>query len=512
MNNIYYNIGIYVRESRDDNEENYETIETQRDLLIDYINKNKIGRIYSTYIDDNVSGSAFERRGLEKLKEDVLNRSIDMVVLKDLSRLGRNNAKTLLFLDFLEENGIRVITYDGRYDSYRDNDTVGIDTWYNERYIRDISRKIRASIHYKIQKGEYIGSAPYGYRKSDIHKNRLCIEPFEASVVKEVFEYYKQGHGYAYIAKYLNLKGYLPPSLRGTWNAISVKRILCNAVYTGDTVQGVSEKISFKSKKTRRIPPERWVVTKDTHEAIVSREEFLEIQRIRLEKSSGSSSYKGDIHLFKGLLFCGKCGSAMFARKRKDRYLGYICSTYAKRGSCACSSHHISETFLMQIICDEILALLDDVAVRARLVEKINNIYSNTCKNEDEIRRFELMLSNKQKQQEILYMDKLEGKISEQLFLRMNLNIENRILQIRNDIEKLRKSKVKISDTETIIEEFIDSIKQYKATNEILKLIIFRITVYEKEDIPEQYRVLKKNDPSGLVEVDFKFSPALGSC
>jgi len=130
-----YRIGVYTRESRDDGGENYETIDTQKELLVDFIERNKLGTVCRIYVDDNVSGSGFEREGIIKLKEDVAAGNIDLLVLKDLSRLGRNNAKTLLFLDFLEECGVRVITFDGRYDSLKDNDTVGIETWYNERYI-----------------------------------------------------------------------------------------------------------------------------------------------------------------------------------------------------------------------------------------------------------------------------------------------------------------------------------------------------------------------------------------
>ncbi len=132
---INYHIGIYVRQSRDENEENIETIETQKKLLADFVRKNNFGTIYKTYVDDNVSGAGFERYALEELKKDVMACNVNLVVLKDLSRLGRNNAKTLLFLDFLEEYGVRVITSDGRYDSLKDNETVGIDTWYNEQYI-----------------------------------------------------------------------------------------------------------------------------------------------------------------------------------------------------------------------------------------------------------------------------------------------------------------------------------------------------------------------------------------
>jgi DNA invertase Pin-like site-specific DNA recombinase len=129
---INYRIGIYVRQSRDDNDENLDTIETQKRLLMDFAVKHNLGTIYKTYVDDNVSGASFERFALDELKKDVLACNINLVILKDLSRLGRNNAKTLLFLDFLEEYGVRVITSDGRYDSLKDNDTVGIDTWFNE--------------------------------------------------------------------------------------------------------------------------------------------------------------------------------------------------------------------------------------------------------------------------------------------------------------------------------------------------------------------------------------------
>lgn len=132
---INYHIGVYVRQSRDENEENYETIETQKRLLIDFVKKNNLGVIYKVYMDDNVSGAQFDRFALDELKSDVLSCNINLVVLKDLSRLGRNNAKTLMFLDFLEEYGVRVITSDGRYDSLKDNETVGIDTWFNEQYV-----------------------------------------------------------------------------------------------------------------------------------------------------------------------------------------------------------------------------------------------------------------------------------------------------------------------------------------------------------------------------------------
>ncbi|MGE5614045.1 MAG: recombinase family protein, partial [Bacillota bacterium] len=304
-----YSIGIYVRISRDENGENHETIENQKGLLLDYVEKHRLGQVYAVYVDDNVSGSAFERKGLINLKEDVLNARINMVVMKDLSRLGRNNAKTLQWIDFLEEYGIRILTSDGRYDSLVDNDTVGIETWANERYIRDISRKIRSCLRFKIQRGEYLGNAPFGYRKSSAEKNKLVVVEEEAGIVRLIFRLYRSGLGYSSIAKELNEKGMKSPKGTG-WNRITVRRILCSRVYVGDTVQGISEKVSFKSKKTRRLPQDEWVITESTHEGIISREEYQETQRIRESRKKSGGTRRGTGHILSGIMWCGGCGSA----------------------------------------------------------------------------------------------------------------------------------------------------------------------------------------------------------
>ena len=168
---------------------------------------------------------------------------------------------------------------------------VGIETWVNERYVRDISRKIRASLRFKIQKGEYLGKAPFGYRKSCIEKNRLVIDESEAYIVRLIYRLYLSGMGYTAISKYLEEKGYGSPRNKG-WNRITVRRILCSRVYIGDTVQGVSEKVSFKSKKTRRLPESRWVITEGTHDALIPRKMFDEVQALR-QSRAGAGKCRG---------------------------------------------------------------------------------------------------------------------------------------------------------------------------------------------------------------------------
>jgi DNA invertase Pin-like site-specific DNA recombinase len=484
-----YKIGIYVRESRDDNEENYETIETQRDLLLDYVYRNSLGEVIRVYMDDNMSGSGFSRPGLELLKEDVVSGEINLLLLKDLSRLGRNNAKTLMFLDFLEEYGVRVITFDGKYDSAKDNDTVGIETWFNERYIRDVSRKIRASLRFKIEKGEYIGHAPYGYIKSEESKNKLCIDENTAPVVREIYRLYRAGYGYLAIARLLNSKGCPPPSVRGgpgngvnLWNAVAVKRILCSRVYTGDTVQGVSEKVSFKSKKTRKLPRDLWVVTENTHEAIIGREEFEEVQRIRAAKMPGSGAHKGTLHLFKGLLYCGGCGSPMFARKRKNRPMGYICGRYAKGGKISCASHYVDEKFIEGILLKDLLDMFEDTSLKAGLKKMLDADNEENGMGRNEIPRLRQLLLNRQRQQETLYMDRLENKISEQLFLRANKNLESSIAKIMQEIQKAEGEKNRPADAEELIQKALLNLKNSGITHEIVRRMVDRITVYDPQD------------------------------
>ncbi len=511
---INYHIGIYVRQSRDDNEENLETIETQKKLLIDFVIRSNLGTIYKTYVDDNVSGSGFERNALEELKKDVLSCNINLVILKDLSRLGRNNAKTLLFLDFLEEYGVRVMTADGRYDSLKDNETVGIDTWYNERYVRDISKKIRANLRFKIEQGEYIGNAPYGYVKSVNEKNRLVVDARTAPVVREIFSLYKQGYGYALIAKMLNEKGYPSPSSKNSdipitpWNQVAVQRILCNRVYIGDTVQGVSEKISFKNKKTRRLPFDKWIITTNTHEPIIKNEDFEEVQKIRAKKRSNQGYNRNISHLLSNMLYCGKCGKAMYVRVRKDRPVGYICSSYTKYGSDSCSSHYVTEQAILEVISDELLDMLSN----RELIDSFNLKYAN--EEDDRQKRYEMaqkleqQIAAKQKQQDILYLDRLEVKISEQLFLRMNQSIEDRITSLKRDKEKLLQEEKKLQDKIQVVESFVNRIKSQGISKNIIEQMVNRVIVYDSCDSEELQNIGLSMDEAknGLIIIEYNYN------
>lgn len=386
------------------------------------------------------------------------------------------------------------------------------DIWYNERYIRDISKKIRANLRFKIEQGEYIGNAPFGYVKSVNEKNKLVVDNRNAPVVKEIFGLYKKGYGYATIANMLNENGYPSPSSKNSeipitpWNQVAVQRILCNRVYIGDTVQGVSEKISFKNKKTRRLPFDKWIITTNTHEPIISNEEFDEVQKLRAKKRSNQGYNRNITHLLSNLVYCGKCGKAMYVRVRKDRPVGYICSSYSKKGCDGCSSHYVTEQSIVDTITKELLELLSNNELIDSLIIDYNGDYVEKERLMQIIKKHEQQIFQKQKQQDILYSDRLEGRISEQLFTRMNQNLETRIGTIRQEIEKLREEEEKQLDKDQLIKNFINRIKTHGISKNIIDLMVNKITVFDNSDEITDIDLPVKDTGNGYIVIEYNYS------
>ncbi|MBE7056053.1 MAG: recombinase family protein [Ruminococcaceae bacterium] len=414
-------VAAYVRESRDEHQKNIRTLENQIEILKDFINKNPEWLLYDVYKDDNVSGTTFQRPELSRLIKDAENNKIDIILVKDLSRLGRNNAQTLLFLDWAEEKGIQIITSDGRYDSSCNTELAGIDTWFNERYAADISRKIRASLKMKINAGEYIGSSPYGYCKKS--PGKLTPKPEEALVVKEIYNLYISGLGYEKIAINLNQKGISAP--KTNWTPQTIKRILNSPVYIGTTVQGTSKKQSFKSKKTIRLPEKEWVITENTHEAIIDRSDFEKVQFEIKKRMHGAGNNKGKIPILKNILFCGYCGEKMYSKGN-----GYICSRYVKQGAESCRRNfHFTEN-ISRLIFKEILIK----------IRKAN--FSFETKTSNQRKLLDLAEKNYKRKIEILYSDRINGIISEDFFLEIKRKEE----AVYNEIIQKNKKEKKNSD------------------------------------------------------------------
>ena len=358
----------YVRLSRDDDKRNYTSIENQK-LIINQYAAERGSVIDRWYEDDGVSGYIFDRPGFGQLMAD-LDRDIDAVYVKDFSRLGRHNAKVLLLLDEFQERGKHLIVIDDNYDSMdSSDDTIGIKTWFNERYIKDTSKKIRRAIGAKQKEGTLVTQPPLGYRRNAKDKHILEIVPKEAEYVKIIFELYVSGYGYRKIANYLTDQGIPTPSMilhrremeqgclsRRTiaikWSDRMIKDLLENDFYIG-TLRLKKRARNTVHGKDKRVPKEEQYIFEDHHPAIIDKATFLLVQELKEKRnrtnyrgSRGQWSEKDIPNPFGSCLFCKDCKSRLTPIKRKTsgterKY--YICTTYNTKGKRYCAKAHLIE-------------------------------------------------------------------------------------------------------------------------------------------------------------------------
>lgn len=366
---------LYMRLSRED-ERGMESasIETQRKLLRRFAHEQGF-LIWDEYIDDGFSGVSFERPAFLRMQRDIEAGYIQVVLTKDLSRLGRNSGRVSLLLDeYFPRKRVRYISVSDGIDTAvrsRANAVVApMHSLLNEMYAADLSDKIRAALDIKMREGDFIGAfAPYGYQKSPDNKNRLIPDKKAAAVVREIFALARAGLSPAQIAARLNERRIPTPSryryeshrelsadsfpIADLWNGQSVGKILRNQVYLGHTLQGKTEKPSFKSSFTCAKPREKWIIAKHTHEPLVT----LETWEIVREKRSGRMrAQEGTSHGFcnrlSGLVKCYDCGKSMSSagRGQNPQGMSLVCGGYKLNGKRSCTSHRIRYELLLQAV------------------------------------------------------------------------------------------------------------------------------------------------------------------
>lgn len=378
-----FRAGIYVRLSVEDiRKRDSGSLGNQKRLLQDYINERAYLKLAGIFEDAGRSGTNFERPGFNRLMEAVKSGAVNCILVKDLSRFGRNYIETG---DYLEKIfpflGIRFISVNDGYDSANPECRgreliVPLKNLVNDIYARDISRKIRSGLAVKRKKGEFSGCmAPYGYLKSEHDGGRLVIDEDTAPVVRNIFKWTLEGAGCTGIAKKLNeartpspchyrfCKGLLKDSRYAGvryWYKNTVKRIIENPVYAGHMVQGKCKSDLFGGGGTAAVPKEQWVVVENTHEPIISHELFDSVQELRaskqksyIDRHGGREAAGGKENLLKGLIFCGGCRRYM-ARRRTDgaggRKYHFICTTHLEIAEKACAPNRMNEAALFDIL------------------------------------------------------------------------------------------------------------------------------------------------------------------
>lgn len=378
-----WQVGLYIRLSREDGRQESLSVANQRKILLDYLEQDFPGRwtLVDIFVDDGLTGTDDSRAGFQDMIRQVKDGRVDCVICKTLSRAFRNYADQGYFLEeFFPRYRTRFISLGSpRVDSFLDPEAVQmgleipINGILNDRYAARTSADVRRTLDMKRRRGEFIGSfAPYGYRKDPENRNALLPDPAAARVVADIFSWYLDGMGKGAIAARLNEEGVPNPTAYkaeqgstyrrpgpandGLWTAVSVGRVLTNPVYGGTLVQGRQRVISYKVHQTQSVPPEEWYVVEGTHPPLVSPAVWAraaELARQRTRRAPG----RGEVHLFAGLLRCADCGRAM-SRKTARGIVYYTCSTYRRKSKTACSKHTLREDALRRIVagwlgCDE---------------------------------------------------------------------------------------------------------------------------------------------------------------
>ncbi|QZY55452.1 recombinase family protein [Crassaminicella profunda] len=507
-------VGIYCRLSNEDGENTLSnSIENQKNILTKYAIENKLN-IYDSYVDDGYTGTNFDRPGFKRLLRDIENGHISIVITKDMSRLGRDYIQVGFYIEkYFPEAGVRYIAVNDGVDTQKDNqnELTPFKAVINDMYSKDISKKIRSVFELKRKMGKFIGAfAPFGYKKDPDDKNRLIIDQETSWIVKKIFNMYLSGKGLKVIANYLNeesipppavykarnIKSYHPTQMKiGKWCHSGVKHILTNRTYTGDLAQGKTKKINYKSKKIKRLKREDWLIVKDTHEPIISRETFKWAQDLMQEKNKSFKGAKKGVKLFSGFSFCGNCGGVMTYHKMPKGYYFLICSTYKKYGKKECTRHAILEKKLEKMILEDFKDLVNRFVNKEILKKEAEKIL-NQEKGKEEVYKEELKLVEKRVEEirgvlKVLYEDKAKGFLEEKQLLDLyhQFNDENQHLLNRRG-ELLKKLGSKNNNKEdNKVEKLIYKVLNLKGFNRlILTQLIDKIEVFEDQKVRVHYK------------------------
>ena len=502
INDKNYSVGLYIRLSREDENKTdvSESITNQKSLLLQYVKENNL-RVYDIYIDDGYSGTTFDRPGFNRLIRDCENKLVNMVITKDMSRLGRDYIKTGYYLEkYFPEHNIRYIAITDNIDTYLDNsnnDIAPFKAIMNDYYAKDISKKIKSSLRAKQKEGKWVGSrCPYGYDKDINNKNHLVINEEQAGIVRYIFDLSLNGLTCFKIANKLTLENIKTPAQyynfnwknnynmnMGKWHPKTIKDILTNRLYTGDLVQNRRSKVNYKIKKVVYNKECDYIVVPNTHEAIIDKELFDRVQSL-IPKNVGRNE-KRENHLLDGLLYCGECNHriSVSPRRKIDNRCYTVCNyyrTYLKQKVCTMHSNNydILEDKILELLKEYCLKYMDKKSILNRVIDT-NNDKQNNLRY---IKNLEKEISNINDNLDSIYIDRLNKNISEEQFNRVKIKLETELNIKLDKIKELKKEKTQNNniDRENYIREVLEL---NNISRDIIVNLIDRIEIFEDKKI-----------------------------
>ena len=519
LTGIDFNVGIYIRLSQEDKNKKYESdsesVINQKELLRSYVKNNKFNLI-GEYVDDGYSGTDFDRPGFQRMLEDIKNKKINCVIVKDLSRFGRDHVMTGYYIEtFFPENNVRFISILESYDSFKNqasNDSSTFIIACNDYYSKQNSIKIRNVLNDKRKDGKFIGSGPsYGYMRDPFDKGHLIPNPETAPIVKKIFKWRAEGIGPTEIATRLNNMNVPTPAGykktnyssrlidRDSWNISTVKKILSNRIYTGDMVQHTQTKVNYKSKKKITLDESLWVIVEDTHEPLVDKETFKYVNSLGKRKTRNYSlKTERPKRILEGKIFCKECGNrlSVYYRKKLD-YWSINCNRYSrdpKRGRC--SSHFYPYDYLEKQILEQfdksVLSFINDLDIDELNKEVIKNLHKEKEDIDKNIKEL-----NKEKEQIInriktLYNDRCDGVITGEIYKELSSDSEKKLKQINEKIENENLKKYNIKNKANVLPDYRDKIKKLldlnKSKKELIDSLIDKIVIDENRNIKINFK------------------------
>ena len=504
---------LYCRLSRDDNlEGDSNSIQNQKLILQKYADDNGFQNT-RFFIDDGYSGANFNRPAFEEMMEEVENGNVAVIITKDLSRLGRNQLHTGLYIEeIFPSNNVRDIAVNDSVDTLYEtsSELMPFKNLFNEWHVRDCSRKVRAVLNAKAQRGVRVGTrAPYGYRKGEEKESPLVVDEEAAMVVKRIFAMCASGMGPSQIAKQLKSESIYSPSMYAyvkygishsglnterpyNWTSDMVADMLQNMVYLGHTVNLRYSTKSYKDKKKRERPQSDWLIFEDTHEALVDKETWDIVQEVRSHKRRCTKMEEQD--MFSGLVYCADCGKPMVlhrAHTMKPEQNNFTCRTYKKDGAEACTGHYIREVALTEIVLETIRrAAAFARSQPEQFAEYIQQKQSSEVAKEIKLMERELSAMKKRAGEldtvfKRMYEDSALGRVTSEQFRMLSDAYAEEKKQLAEAIPEKTERLEKLRSSVANAKNFIAKAKRFtdmdELTPELLHTFVAKIIVYEKE-------------------------------
>ncbi len=515
IENRIYRAAVYVRLSKEDGDkEESDSIVNQKDLIRAYLSDKPDISICMECVDDGFSGADFGRPGFQEMVREIEAGNIDCVVVKDLSRFGRNFVEAGRYIDQIFPSlGIRFIAVNDHFDSLNgrtssDRILIPFKNLINDAYCRDISIKVRSQLETKRKKGDFIGSfAVYGYLKDPEDRHRLAVDEYAADVVRDIFRWKLEGASSQRIADRLNERGELSPmeykrscglrfqsgfqvNMKTKWTAVAVKRILENEVYTGTMVQGKRTTPNHKVKKTILKPSGEWARVEGCHPAIISRDDFETVGRMLAQDMRVAPKEK-EVYLLSGLVFCGDCGQNMVRNsvcKGGKSYVYYMCGN--NRTNHACSSHRISGGLLEKAVflslkqhignlmdMEWVLECIERLPLQRQEIQKAN---ARLAKQQEEAERYARL-------KRMLYESLVDGLVDKTEYLELKEVYDGKLREAQEAGDKLKEELQGLMENRQGLADWIGRFKEYRDIDWLdrraVVSLIERIEVYEGKRI-----------------------------